>query len=467
MKKFLNDDFLLSNDIAKRLYNDNAKDAPIIDYHCHISAKDIAEDINFKNITELWLGGDHYKWRYMRACGIEEKYITGNASDKDKFLKWIEALSYAVGNPLYHWSHLELKTYFDFDSYVTKDNAEKLWEYLNNCLSEKNMSARSIIESSNVALLCTTDDPADDLKYHEAINSDKSFKPAVLPAFRPDNAMLIAKSDYLSYLEKLEAVSGITIDSFAALKEAIKNRMLYFSNHGCKISDHGLTRMVFEPYTEDEIEKIFKKRLDGTIPTSCEESKFMTAFLMFVHEEYAKLDWTSQLHYGCIRDNNTKMYNLLGPNTGFDAVSPSTGTDKLGLFLDALCVKDALPRTIVYSLNPEDNAAIDTIIACFNDSSAVCKIQHGSAWWFNDHKLGMETHLKTLASNGNLSGFVGMLTDSRSFVSYARHDYFRRILCNYLGTLVESGEFPDDYEILGDIAEQISFKNALTYFDFK
>lgn len=466
MKQFLKDDFLLTNRTAIQLYNDCAKDAPIIDYHCHIDPKDIAEDIHFDNITKLWLGGDHYKWRYMRACGIDEKYITGNASDKEKFIKWIEALSTAIGNPLYHWSHLELKEYFNFDSYVKKENAEKLWDYLNSCLKEQNMSARSIIEASNVALLCTTDDPADDLKYHEIIRKDESFKTVVLPAFRPDNAMLIEKEGYLEYLKKLEAASEMTISSFLDLKEVLKSRMSYFAKHGCKISDHGLTKMVYESYEESEIEEIFKKRLKGAALSEKEVAKFTTAFLTFVHEEYSKLNWTSQLHYGCLRDNNTKMFEKIGPNAGFDAIAPDSGTEKLGLFLDNLAKSDSLPRIIVYSLNPEDNSAIETIIACFNDSSSVCKIQHGSAWWFNDNKPGMENHLKTLASNGNLSGFVGMLTDSRSFVSYTRHDYFRRILCNYVGTLVEGNEFPDDEELLCEIIENISFKNALKYFNF-
>ncbi len=466
MKKFLNDNFMLKNDVAVRLYNDFAKDAPIIDYHCHIEARDIAEDKHFKNITELWLGGDHYKWRLMRAAGIEEKYITGDASDKEKFIKWIEVLQSAIGNPLYHWSHLELKNYFDFDSYVKKDSAEMLWEYLNNEIKEKNMSARSIIDSSNVALLCTTDDPADDLNYHEIINRDASFKTVVIPAFRPDNAMLIEKNEYLDYLEKLGNKCQKKISSFEDLKDVLSERMKYFASHGCRISDHGLTRMEYEPFAPNEIETIFKKRLNGIIPDEKECSKFKTAFLLFVHREYQKLDWTSQLHYGCLRDNNSKMFEEIGANTGFDAINTTSGTENLGLFFDALSKEDSLPRVIVYSLNPNDNSAIDTIIACFNDSSAVCKIQHGSAWWFNDSKKGMEAHLEALASDSFLSGFVGMLTDSRSFVSYARHDYFRRILCNYIGSLIEQNEFPDDDEIVGEIIENICFKNALLYFGF-
>lgn len=466
MNEFIKNDFLLKNATAVKLYNEYAKNLPIIDYHCHLEAKDIYEDVRFENITDLWLSGDHYKWRFMRAAGIEERFITGNASAKDKFVKWIEALSEAVGNPLYHWSHLELKKYFGFDSYVTKDNAEMLWLTLNTKLAEENMSARSIINSSGVKLLCTTDDPADNLYYHDLLSKDESFHTVVLPAFRPDNAMNIKKPDYISYINKLGNIAGIKIDSFKALKDALKSRMLYFNNHGCVLADHGLTKMVCADYEDVEIENIFQERLSGKLPSKEECEKFETAFLLFLHREYSKLDWTSQIHYGCRRDNNSKMFEILGPNTGFDAVEPDSGTENLAPFFDRLCFDNSLPRTIVYSLNPGDNAAIDTIIACFNENPFVCKMQHGSAWWFNDHKPGMENHLETLASGGNLSGFVGMLTDSRSFVSYTRHDYFRRILCNYLGTLVENNEFPDDYTVLSEIVEKICYKNAVNYFKF-
>lgn len=466
MNEFMNDNFLLKNKVAVNLYTNYAQNLPIIDYHCHLDAKDIYEDVHFENITGLWLSGDHYKWRFMRAAGIEEKFITGDAPDKDKFIKWSEALSEAIGNPLYHWSHLELKKYFGFNSHITKENAEELWFSLNNKLKENSMSAKSIIKASNVSLLCTTDDPADNLYYHELLSKDNSFDTVVLPAFRPDNAMNINKPEYLTYLDKLGVSAGITIDSFDALKEAVKSRMHYFNDHGCLIADHGLTKMVYADYEDSEIEKIFTERLKGNFPSKENFEKFVTAFLLFVHTEYSKLNWTSQLHYGCRRDNNSKMFEQIGPNTGFDAIEPDSGTSNLAPFFDRLCVDNSLPRTIVYSLNPEDNAAIDTIIACFNENPFVCKIQHGSAWWFNDHKPGMEAHLEALAASGNLAGFVGMLTDSRSFVSYTRHDYFRRILCNYLGTLVENNEFPEDYAILSDIVEKICYKNAFNYFKF-
>lgn len=466
-KTFLKNNFMLSNQTAVMLYEKYARNLPIVDYHCHIDAKDIANDVRFENITKLWLGGDHYKWRFMRACGIDEKYITGDASDKEKFIKWCEALSSAIGNPLYHWSHLELKKYFGFDSYVTADNAEELWNTLNKKLKDNDMSARSIIKASNVALLCTTDDPTDDLCFHETIKEDSTFETKVLPAFRPDNAMMLKKEGYLDYIAKLEDVSGIKIKSFDDLKKAIISRIDFFDRHGCVLADHGLTQMVCDKYKEDEIEKIFTNRLNGVMPSESECRKFYTAFLLFSFEEYRKRDWTGQLHYGCRRDLNSAMFKLLGPNTGFDSVNPNSGTEYLADFLDALCSKNALPRVIVYSLNPIDNAAIDTVIGAFNDSSAVCKIQHGSAWWFNDHKIGITNHLETLAANGNLAGFVGMLTDSRSFVSYERHDYFRRILCNYVGTLIENGEFPDDETIAGKIISDISYNNAINYFKFK
>lgn len=466
MKNFLDNDFLLNKSTAVKLYNEFSKNMPIIDYHCHIDAKEIANDIRFENITKLWLGGDHYKWRYMRACGIEEKYITGNASDKEKFIKWIEALSYAAGNPLYHWSHLELKKYFGFDSFVTPGKAEELWDYLNSRLSSTNMSARSVIADSNVALLCTTDDPTDNLYYHELLKKDTSFKTKVLPAFRPDNAVLIGKADYLDYLTKIETTFGSVIKSYSDLKNFLSERIVFFNNHGCRLADHGLNEMIYEPCSEDEAAGIFAKKLNGDILSVKEINKFITSLLIYLHKEYKKYNWTSQLHYGCIRDNNAKMYQSIGPNTGFDAININSGTEKLAPFLNALCDNDALGRIIVYSLNPADNNAIDTIIACFNDSSDVCKIQHGSAWWFNDSKTGIESHLATLASNGSLANFVGMLTDSRSFVSYTRHDYFRRILCNYVGTLIENGEFPDDDSLTGEIIRNISYNNALRYFNF-
>lgn len=466
MKTFMDKDFLLSNPTAVKLYHEYAEVTPILDYHCHINPKEIAEDRKFDNITQVWLGGDHYKWRFMRSCGVDEKYITGDASDKEKFLKWAEVLGKAIGNPLYHWSHLELQRYFDFHKPLNKNTAEEAWEVCNKALAGDDMSARNIIRRSNVTLLCTTDDPVDDLQYHKAIAEDETFDVQVLPAWRPDKAMNLEKESYLDYLSQLEKVSGITIKSFKDLKEALIKRMDYFVSMGCSVSDHGLEYVMYQPGSEEQIEKIFEKRLAGKLPSRGEELTFKTEFLLFVCREYAKRNWVLQLHYGVKRDNNVKMFNRLGPDTGYDCIKNETSAAELADFLNALEITDSLPKTIIYSLNPVDNAYIGTILGCFQNSEAVAKIQQGSAWWFNDHKVGMQDQMASLASLGNLSGFVGMLTDSRSFLSYTRHEYFRRILCNYIGTLVENGEFPEDYEILGEIVKDISYYNAVRYFNF-
>lgn len=466
MKPFMDQDFLLTSETARRLYHEYAKDMPVIDYHCHIDAKEIAEDVKFENITQLWLGGDHYKWRYMRSCGVEEKYITGDASDKEKFLKWAEVLGYAIGNPLYHWSHLELQRYFGITTPLNRNSAEAIWEEANAKLQHPDFSARNIIRKSNVALLCTTDDPADSLEFHTQLAGDSSFSVKVLPAFRPDAAMNIGKADYPAYLSGLEKACGFAITSFSLLKKALRERMLYFHNHGCVLADHGLDRMIYTPVSDTAAEAIFAARLRGETVSEEDENAFRTAFLLFVHREYAKLNWTSQLHFGCKRDNNTSMFEKIGANTGFDCIRTDKDSGALADFLDALNVTAELPRIILYSLDPNDNAAIGTIIGCFQDASAVSKIQHGSAWWFNDHLIGMQNHLANLASLGHLAGFVGMLTDSRSFLSYTRHEYFRRILCEYIGSLVERGEFPADFDTLGEIIRNISYNNALRYFEF-
>lgn len=466
MKQFMDQDFLLSNETAKKLFHDYAEPTPILDYHCHINPREIAEDRQFENITQVWLGGDHYKWRFMRSCGVEEKYITGDASDKEKFLAWAKCLGKAIGNPLYHWSHLELQRYFGYNGALSEKTAEEVWELCNKKLADPSMSVRNIIRNSNVTLICTTDDPVDTLEWHDKIKADETFDIQVLPAWRPDKAMNIEKPDYPDYLAKLSEVSGVKINSFTDLKEALANRMDYFASKGCSVSDHGLEYVMYLPASEGEIEKILTKRLSGVSVTREEELKFKTACMVFVGAEYAKRNWAMQLHYGCKRDNNTKMYDRLGPDTGYDCINNYAPSAQLADFLNALISQDALPRTILYSLNPNDNQAIGTILGCFQDSSAVGKIQQGSAWWFNDHKTGMQDQMISLANLGNLSGFVGMLTDSRSFLSYTRHEYFRRILCNLLGTWVENGEFPQDYEILGEIVKNISYYNAVNYFGF-
>lgn len=463
----MDEDFLLTNDTAKKLFHDYAKNIPVLDYHCHINPREISEDRKFENITQLWLDGDHYKWRYMRACGVEEYYITGDASDYERFVKWAECLGKAIGNPLYHWSHLELQRYFDYYGILNAKTAKEVWEHCNSRLSRDAMTVRNIIKKSGVTLICTTDDPIDSLQWHTNIAEDNSFDVQVLPAWRPDKAMNIEKPDFLEYLSKLSVVSGVSIDSFASLKEALMKRMDYFAAKGCSVSDHALEYVMYVPASGSEIENIIKKRIDGALVTREEELKFKTAFMLFSGSEYQKRDWAMQLHYGCKRDNNSIMYHKLGPDTGYDCINNYAPSVQLSDFLNVLESKDQLPRTILYSLNPNDNEVIGTIVGCFQNSSTKGKIQHGIAWWFNDHKTGMRDHMISLANQGNLSGFIGMLTDSRSFLSYTRHEYFRRVLCDLLGNIVENGEFPQDFDILGEIVKDISYYNAVRYFHFK
>ena len=460
-------EFLLESEVASKLYHEYAENTPVLDYHCHISPQEIAEDRRFDNIAQVWLGGDHYKWRYMRSCGTEEKYCTGNASDHDKFIKWAECLEKAIGNPLYHWSHLELQRYFDFHGHLTSENAEEVWELCNKKLADPSMSARGIIKKSGVTLICTTDDPIDDLHWHKQIAEDPTFDVKVLPAWRPDKAMNIEKPDFTDYLAKLAKAAGTgEIKTWKDLKNALSARMDFFDKQGCVISDHGLDYVMYSPATDEEAEQILAQRLGGKTVSKEDETKFKTAFMLFMAKEYAAHDWTMQLHYGCKRNNNTRMFEATGPDTGYDCIDNHTPAAQVADFLNALDMDNSLPRTILYSLNPIDNAYIGTILGCFQDSSAVGKLQQGSAWWFNDHINGMTDQIKSLASLGNLSGFVGMLTDSRSFLSYTRHEYFRRILCNIIGNWVENGEFPEDYRILGKIVENISYYNAVRYFKF-
>lgn len=466
MKQFMDADFLLETDTAKALYHNFAATTPILDYHCHINPKEIALDRKFDNITQVWLGGDHYKWRFMRSCGVAEKYVTGDASDKEKFFKWAECIGTAIGNPLFHWSHLELQRYFGYHGVLCAKTAEEVWNICNAKLQEPGMSARNLIRQSNVTLVCTTDDPIDTLEWHKYIAEDETFDVQVLPTWRPDKAMNIEKPDYADYVAKLAEVSGVAINSFADLKAALVKRLDHFNAHGCKISDHGLEYVMYVPYTEEQAAAIFAKRLAGETVTREEELQFKTAFMVFIGREYNRLDWAMQLHYGCKRDNNKAMYKLLGPDTGYDAINTDTSSAQLADYLDALAQTDELPRTVIYSLNPQDNAAIGTIIGCFQNSDAVGKVQQGSAWWFNDHKVGMTEQMTSLANLGNLSGFVGMLTDSRSFLSYTRHEYFRRILCNLIGNWVENGEYPCDMDLLEGIIRGISYNNAKKYFKF-
>ena len=466
MKSFMDEDFLLNTPTASKLFHNYAESTPVLDYHCHINPEEIAKDRRFENITQVWLGGDHYKWRFMRSCGVDEKYITGDASDHDKFIKWAECLGHAIGNPLYHWSHLELQRYFGITKPLNKNSAEEIWNLCNQRLADPSMSVRNLIRKSNVTLICTTDDPVDDLRWHQVIKEDASFEVKVLPAWRPDKAMNIEKPEYPDYLEKLSNVSGIKIQSFEDLCKALTIRMDFFASMGCSVSDHALEYVMYAPTSAEELETIFSNRLAGNIPSKDEELKFKTAFMLYVGKEYAKRNWVMQLHYGCKRDNNDLMYRALGPDTGYDCINNYAPSTQMADFLNALNKDGNLPKTILYSLNPNDNEAIGTILGCFQNSDAVGKIQQGSAWWFNDHKIGMQNQMLSLANLGNLSGFVGMLTDSRSFLSYTRHEYFRRILCNLLGDFVENGEFPNDEEVLKEIEKGISYNNAVNYFAF-
>ena len=432
---------------------------PIIDFHCHLSPREIYENRQFENITQLWLGGDHYKWRLMRSAGVDERFITGGADDREKFQKWAETLSLAAGNPLYHWSHLELRRYFGYDGILNGDTAEAVWRLCGEKLRSPDMRARALIERSNVKALCTTDDPADTLEWHEKLAADGSFGVRVLPSFRPDRALGIEKADYPEYLSRLGKIR-----SFAELVDALKARLAFFVSLGCRVSDHGMDAVPYAEATGTEIEAIFRRRLAGEIPTAQEQKQFKTALLLALGREYRRLDVVMQLHFGVIRDNSRRVFRALGPDAGVDSIGDRVSVRELAAFLNALDETDELPKTILYSLDPNDNAAIVTVMGAFQTGEAVGKVQHGSAWWFNDHKTGMIDQLTTLAADGYLAGSVGMLTDSRSFLSYARHEYFRRILCELLGSWVENGEFPPDEKALRTITEGVCFRNAERFF---
>ncbi|GHT10244.1 uronate isomerase [Endomicrobiia bacterium] len=467
MKKFLDKDFLLSTEAAKELFHKYAEKKPILDYHCHINPEEIAKDRQFENISQLWLGSDHYKWRQMRSCGVEEKYITGNASDSEKFQKWAETLEKAIGNPLYHWSHLELRRYFGYEGVLNGETAKEVWTICNEKLREKSMSARSMIKQSSVTLICTTDDPVDNLEWHKKIKEEESFDVQVLPTWRPDRALNIEKPGFKDYIARFSEVSGVNITSFKTMKEAFRKRLGFFISSGCRTTDHAPEYIMYVPSYDKEVETIFDKRLSGVALSKEEELKYKTAFMLFAGGEYSKNDLVMELHYGCKRNNNTLVFDKLGPDTGHDCIDNFAPGAQLSNFLDALDSAGQLPRTIIYSLNPNDNAVIGTILGCFQDSSALSKIQQGAAWWFNDHKPGITEQLTSLANLGILSNFVGMLTDSRSFLSYTRHEYFRRILCDLIGSWVENGEYPYDVKILSKIVSDISYDNAVRYFKFK
>ncbi|MEG0753707.1 MAG: glucuronate isomerase [Angelakisella sp.] len=469
MRTFMDEDFLLETATSRTLYHNYAEKMPIVDYHCHINPTDIATDKQYSNITELWLGGDHYKWRTMRACGVPESEITGCIANDPYtvFAHWAQTLPRLAGNPLYHWTYLELKRYFGEDGVLDESTAKEIYSRCNKRLATPDMSVRGIIEQSNVRLICTTDDPLDDLCAHEQLACDATCCVKVLPAFRPDKAMNADKPGFAEYIAKLEQVCGCTIDSFDALRCALDSRIDFFEAHGCRASDHALERCIFSPATPHELDSILRRALVAPV---CEEDgdKLKTALLLTMAKQYRRYGWVMQLHFGCIRNNSTKLYTRMGPDVGFDAVGSRNNVDKLALLLDTMEQADSLPRTILYSLNQNDNDAIAAIAGCFqNEAGIASKVQLGSAWWFNDHKKGMEKQLTDLAATGVLANFVGMLTDSRSFLSYTRHEYFRRILCNLLGSWVESGEYINDMEMLGGMVQDICYNNAVRFFGFK
>lgn len=464
MKAFMDKDFLLNTKTAKTLYHSYAKDCPIIDYHCHVSPKEIYENKQFENITQVWLYGDHYKWRVMRSNGVDERYITGNASDREKFQKFAEALPKAIGNPMYHWCHLELKRYFGYEGILNGDTAEEVWNLTLEKLKSPDMSVRGLINQSNVNFIGTTDDPTDSLEWHRKIAEDNSFKTTVAPSFRPDKVLNIDKPGWKEYIKQLSEASGIEIEGIDALENALCSRIDYFNKNGCKASDHGLDYAFFQKGSRQEADEIVKKGLNGNTVTKQEAEILKTELLIFCAGEYTKRNWVMQIHYNCLRNPNSKMLECLGPDTGFDCIGPNNGSKAIALLLDELYSKDKLPKTVLYSLDANDNAFLDTIIGAFQGTKTAGKLQHGSAWWFNDNKQGMKEQMISLANLSLLGNFIGMLTDSRSFLSYTRHEYFRRILCDLIGEWVENGEYPDDMNTLSKIVKDICCNNAIKYF---
>ena len=460
MKNFMDKDFLLNTETAKTLFHDYAETMPIIDYHCHLSPAEILNDRKYKNITELWLGADHYKWRAMRSNGIEEYYITGTASDYEKFEKWAEVMPRLIGNPLYHWTHIELQRYFDIYEPLSPATCLDIWTRCNEQLAT--LSARKCIEKMNVKFIYTTDDPCDTLEYHAALaKEDTSF--AMLPAWRPDKAVNIEKNGFTEYIAQLSAVCGYAINDFTTLKEALAERLEHFHAHGCRNSDHGLDYLVAEDTSLAEA--AFIKAINGEVLSKQEADSYKTALLIYLAGEYTRLGWVMQLHYGAVRNVNPNMFAKLGADTGYDAMWGGAESGRLlGSLLGSMEAKKCLPKTIVYSLNPTDNAQIGTIIGCFQNDEARGKVQQGSAWWFNDSLKGMREQLTSFASLSVLGNFIGMVTDSRSFLSYTRHEYFRRIVCQILGEWVENGEYPADFETLGQIVRDICYNNAVKFF---
>lgn len=462
---FIHDNFLLENKYAEELYHNYSKNQPIIDYHNHLNPQFIAEDKIFDNITQVWINGDHYKWRAMRTLGINEQFVTGNGSDKDKFVNWAKTVPYTMRNPLYHWTHLELARYFDIYDLLNEKSAEKIYIETSEKINSQAYSTQNLLKKVNAELVCTTEDPIDSLEFHQKFsNNTTGIKMST--AFRPDKAILIANDGYNAYLDTLGDVSGIAINTYADLLSALRKRIEFFNANGCKLSDHGLDQIYFENFTENEITAIFKKKRENGTLSPEEALKFQSAVLIFLCETYHEFGWVQQFHLGALRNNNARMHRILGPDTGWDSIGDYPQAQKLSGFLNALDSKDKLSKTIIYNLNPADNEVMATMIGNFNDGSVRGKVQFGSGWWFLDQKDGMTKQLNALSNMGLISCFIGMLTDSRSFLSFPRHEYFRRILCNLLGDEIKRGELPNDMEWIGKLVSDISYNNAKEYFKF-
>ncbi len=464
MKEFMGEDFLLDTETARILFREGAQDTPIFDWHCHLSPKEIYEDQEPEDIAALWLGGDHYKWRAMRSYGIEERYITGDASGYEKFKAYASIMPACIGNPLYHWSHLELRRYFGINEILSERTADAIWAHANEKIHAGGFTPRRLIEKSNVAVLCTTDDPADTLEYHQLLQAEESFHCRVLPAFRPDKALGIEQPGFPEWIAALEKTAGEGVSSFAALCDVLKKRIAFFDSLGCRASDHAFGRVPYADATQLQLEEIFEKGVAGEPLTQWEMDAYRTALLQALAREYARLGWGMELHIGPMRNNNTRMFRALGPDTGFDSCADDMAAYNLSRLLDSLDAEGNLPRTVLFALNPKDNYVLSTMLGNFQNSDAPGKLQFGSAWWFNDHIDGMREQMRTLANTGVLGRFVGMVTDSRSFLSYPRHEYFRRILCGLLGDMVEAGWYPAEMDALTQIVKDISYYNAVRYF---
>ena len=462
-RAFLDDRFLLRNGTAVRLFEQYAKDAPIVDFHCHIPPADIATDRRFATITELWLGGDHYKWRALRGDGVPEACITGSASDREKFHHWAAAMPRLIGNPLHHWTHLELRRYFGITDVLGPDTEDAIWTECNRQLADAGFSARNLIRRSNVKALCTTDDPTDTLEHHLALAADPAFAVKVLPTFRPDRALYLERPGFVEWIAKLAAASDRPVASLADLALALDARLDFFAEAGCRLSDHSLEPVVYEPATTEQADAALRCVLAGGMPDAAAVRQYRTWLMVWLGRQYARRGWTMQLHMLAQRNNNRRMFRALGPDTGFDTMGDDGLTAPLARLLDDMDDVGELPRTILYSLNGRDLDALGALAGCFQGGGMAGRIQLGAAWWFNDTRDGMERHLRTLGNLGVFGRFIGMLTDSRSLISYPRHEYFRRILCNLLGEWVEAGEVPDDEALLGGIVADLCHRNAEAY----